>query len=267
MHLLATEPGIDRRRIGRDRSRPDAGRHRHAVERRHRDRAARGGAGAAARAKIRAAPSLRLAPVMRLGHNFSVDLYMETVARGAAGRWRGCSAAAPIGPTGSSAWSRPAATHGIPLALLAGRRQARSRAGPALDRAGRRVPAAVALSRRRRRRATPTIFCAMRASADRPRRPTGRSRRRCCAPGCTGRVARLPSLAEIAAGWRGEGGVVPIVFYRALVQSGNTAPVDALVAALAARGLRPLPIFVQQPQGGRGRRAAEPTSSRRTRPR
>src|SRR3954453_16807827 len=27
------------------------------------------------------APTLRLAPVMRLGHNFSVDLYMETVAQ------------------------------------------------------------------------------------------------------------------------------------------------------------------------------------------
>ena len=38
--------------------------------------------------------------------------------------------------------------------------------------------------------------------------------------------------------------MVPIVFYRALVQSGNTAPVDALVAALAARRLRPLPVFM-----------------------
>jgi cobaltochelatase CobN len=38
---------------------------------------------------------------------------------------------------------------------------------------------------------------------------------------------------------------VPVVFYRALVQSGNTAPVDALVRALSARRLRPLPIFVQ----------------------
>src|SRR2546423_7641302 len=28
-----------------------------------------------------AAPSLRLAPVMRLGHNLSVDLYMEVVAK------------------------------------------------------------------------------------------------------------------------------------------------------------------------------------------
>src|SRR5260370_532141 len=40
---------------------------------------------AAAQARRRAAdpdaPSLRLAPVMRLGHNFSVDLYMEVAAR------------------------------------------------------------------------------------------------------------------------------------------------------------------------------------------
>ena len=72
----------------------------------------------------------------------------------------------------------------------------------------------------------------------------GASRRRCCAPGSIGPVRATPSLADIAAEWRGEGGVVPIVFYRALVQSGNTAPVDALVEALAARGLRPLPVFV-----------------------
>src|SRR3954471_19312019 len=40
---------------------------------------------AAAQARRRAedtrAPTLRLAPVTRLGHNFSVDLYMETAAR------------------------------------------------------------------------------------------------------------------------------------------------------------------------------------------
>src|SRR5206468_1008636 len=54
----------------------------------------------------------------------------------------------------------------------------------------------------------------------------------------------VPRLADIAAAWRGDQGVVPIVFYRALVQSGNTAPVDALVQALLARRLRPLPVFV-----------------------
>ena len=67
----------------------------------------------------------------------------------------------------------------------------------------------------------------------------------------------LPSLDDIATEWPREpasakagGGVVPIVFYRALVQSGNTAPVDALVAALTARRLRPLPIFVHSLKDG-----------------
>ena len=40
------------------------------------------------------------------------------------------------------------------------------------------------------------------------------------------------------------------MFYRALVQSGNTAPVDALVVALAARRLNPLPIYVQSLKDG-----------------
>jgi cobaltochelatase CobN len=38
--------------------------------------------------------------------------------------------------------------------------------------------------------------------------------------------------------------VAGIVFYRALLQAGTLAPIDALVAALIARGLNPLPIFV-----------------------
>src|SRR5205814_1190736 len=39
--------------------------------------------------------------------------------------------------------------------------------------------------------------------------------------------------------------VAPLVFYRALVQAADTAAVDAVVTALAARGLNPLPLFVQ----------------------
>ncbi|NEJ72456.1 cobaltochelatase subunit CobN [Rhizobium phaseoli] len=37
--------------------------------------------------------------------------------------------------------------------------------------------------------------------------------------------------------------IVAISFYRALVQSGETAPIEALVEALATLGLRPLPVF------------------------
>ena len=43
----------------------------------------------------------------------------------------------------------------------------------------------------------------------------------------------------------GDGAVVPVVFYRALVQAGDVAPVRALTAALTAQGLRPLPVFLK----------------------
>ncbi|WP_377275300.1 cobaltochelatase subunit CobN [Rhizobium sp. R86522] len=42
----------------------------------------------------------------------------------------------------------------------------------------------------------------------------------------------------------GGGNVAPLCFYRALVQSGETAPVEAMVEALKAEGLIPLPVFV-----------------------
>jgi cobaltochelatase CobN len=45
---------------------------------------------------------------------------------------------------------------------------------------------------------------------------------------------------------KGEGlhAIAPLCFYRALVQSGETAPVEAMVEALKAKGLIPLPVFV-----------------------
>ncbi|ANM10982.1 MULTISPECIES: cobaltochelatase subunit CobN [unclassified Rhizobium] len=39
------------------------------------------------------------------------------------------------------------------------------------------------------------------------------------------------------------GPIVAISFYRALVQSGETGPIEALIEALQAQGLRPLPVF------------------------
>src|SRR5437660_3698145 len=65
------------------------------------------------------APSLRLAPVMRLGHNFSVDLYMELVAQArlVVARLLGGSAYWPYGVERLVETCRQ---HGIPLALLPG---------------------------------------------------------------------------------------------------------------------------------------------------
>ncbi len=43
--------------------------------------------------------------------------------------------------------------------------------------------------------------------------------------------------------------VVPIIFYRAMLLAADTAPIDALCAALAARGLAPAPLVVTEPEG------------------
>src|SRR6516164_8423870 len=78
---------------------------------------------AAAQARRRAqdakVPSLRLASILRLGHNFSVDLYMETVAaaRLVIARLLGGSAYWPYGVERLVETCR---VHGIPLALLPG---------------------------------------------------------------------------------------------------------------------------------------------------
>src|SRR6516165_5192504 len=65
------------------------------------------------------APRLRLAPILRLGHNFSVDLYMETIAHarlvvarllGGSGYW----------PYGLERLAETCHAHGIPLALVPG---------------------------------------------------------------------------------------------------------------------------------------------------
>jgi len=53
-----------------------------------------------------------------------------------------------------------------------------------------------------------------------------------------------PSVREIRQEWSQQAPVVAIVFYRALVQSGNLKPVEALVSELQNEGLCPLPIFV-----------------------
>jgi len=56
--------------------------------------------------------------------------------------------------------------------------------------------------------------------------------------------AAASDLAVIRTHWRQGLPVAAIVFYRALWQAANLAPVDALIAALGARDLNPLPVFV-----------------------
>lgn len=52
------------------------------------------------------------------------------------------------------------------------------------------------------------------------------------------------SLEQLKNSWRQEAPVVGIVFYRALYQANNLAPIDDLIAALKDKGLNPLPLYV-----------------------
>ena len=250
---------------------------------------------AAAQARRRGAdpraPTLRLAPLLRLGHNFSVDRYMEMVARArlVVARVLGGSA---YWPYGIERLAETCRAGDIPLALLPGddkpdaelarlstlaapvcRRLWRylAEGGPVnadnfliyaatllrapaphpdpLPARGEREAPSLTLPRSRGREASSVTLPRERGREGWGQRPANPAtewaepapllRAGLYWPGLA-----FASLADIASKWRGDGGVVPIAFYRALVQSGNTAPVDALVAALEARGLRPLPVFV-----------------------
>jgi len=56
--------------------------------------------------------------------------------------------------------------------------------------------------------------------------------------------AAAPTLAELRAAWPEGAPVVPVIFYRALVQGAGLNPINRLVKALLRAGLAPLPVFV-----------------------
>ena len=56
--------------------------------------------------------------------------------------------------------------------------------------------------------------------------------------------AAQPGLATLRADWRDGQPIAAIVFYRALLQASNLAPVDGLIAALADAGVNPLPVYI-----------------------
>ncbi len=184
-------------------------------------------------------PSLRLANLMQLSHNFSVDLYVEKVIAGArlvvvrllggVGYW----------PYGVEQLEAACAETGIPLALLPGDDQ------PDAELARRSSLPAEACHRlwqygvqggpenARDFLAYAASLLGREADWQEPR-PLARSG-----------VYRPPALSEdpLAAARDGERPVAAIVFYRALLQAGTTAPVDALAEALLAEGVAPLPLY------------------------
>jgi len=188
--------------------------------------------------------SLRLANIMRLQHHLSVDLLVEAVlgrARLAVVRLIGGAAYWPYGIEQIAAAARE---HGVALACVPGDD------APDADLMGRSTLPADTVHRiwRYFQEGGPEnagqLLAYLDALIGQPadwREPAPIPRAGLYWPGTD-----RPDLAAIRARWPSTDiPAVPLVFYRALVQAGQLAPVDALVDALAARGLGAVPIYVQ----------------------
>ena len=198
---------------------------------------------AAARAQLGAdVPSLRLANLMQLGHNLSVDRYVETVVSGARLVIVRLLGGESYWPYGVERFTAVCAGRGIPIAWLPGD----DKPDPGLAERGTLAPEA---SERLWRyclhggidnAAQALNYAAAligRDAAWREPKPV---------PGAgiywPGRGA--VDIDEAAAHWRDGTPRAGLIFYRALFQAGTLEPVDALAAALRTAGLDPLPLFV-----------------------
>ena len=187
-------------------------------------------------------PSLRLASLLQLGHPLSVDLYVDKTlahAKLVIVRLLGGRSYWSYGVEQVGAACRQG---GIPLALLPGDDQpdaelaqlstapheAQHRLWRYLVEGG--IDNAVELLRYAASAHWLRTFVGG-ASAAAARRPL-RARRA---------GSRLRAACPAA---RSDAPVAALVFYRALVQAGNLAVIDALVDALASAGLNPLPVWV-----------------------
>ena len=186
-------------------------------------------------------PRLRLANLMQLSHNLSVDLYVEGVIRearlvvvrllGGVGYW----------PYGVEQLRACCVAHGIPLALLPGDDQ------PDAELAGlSTMPQAEAhklwlyLIQGGPENARGFLgYAASLIGHDAPwSEPKPLLRAGLYWPGLD-----QPDLAALRGEWIDDAPVAAVVFYRALLQAGNLAPIDALIAALRERGVNALPVY------------------------
>ncbi|WP_432255064.1 cobaltochelatase subunit CobN [Limimaricola sp. AA108-03] len=196
----------------------------------------------AARASMPDAPDLRLASLMHLQHPMSVDLHLDdcatrsrlVVARvlGGAGYWK----------YGLVQYAARLAEAGVPFAALPGD----DKPDPELRELSTVKPADYDALWSYLVEGGPenaTAFLAhakhMLDGTEPPQAARPLLRAGLYWPGLG--IADLDRLREA---WAENAPVVPVVFYRALLQGAQLAPIDRLVRALLRAGLNPMPVFV-----------------------
>jgi cobaltochelatase CobN len=187
-------------------------------------------------------PSLRLANLLQLQHHLSVDAYVEdiigkaklVVVRLLGGRryW----------PYGLEEIAASCKANGIPLAVLPGDDQP----DPELaDFTSLETQAAHRLWRCFTEGGIENAQQALRYAAHLIGRDSEwLEPRPLLKAGLYWPGATITNHADLRQHWRTGRPVSAIVFYRALMQAGTLKPIDALIAALAARNINVLPVFV-----------------------
>ena len=190
-------------------------------------------------------PSLRLANLMQLGHNLSVDLYAEEMIAkaklvivrllGGVGYW----------PYGVEQLRATCAEKGIPLALLPGDDQ------PDAELADHSTLGAEDCHRLWQycihggpeNARNFLLYAATLLQGEGAGLPDWSEPRPLLRAGLYWPGMDQPGLDDLKAEWIEGAPVAAIVFYRALVQAANLAPVDALIASLKRQGVNPLPVY------------------------
>ncbi|MGB8840123.1 MAG: cobaltochelatase subunit CobN, partial [Aliidongia sp.] len=188
-------------------------------------------------------PSLRLASLLTLRHNLSVDLYAEAIVAEARLVIVRLLGGVSYWPYGVERLTQICRERGIPIAFLPGD----DKPDPLLE-SWSSLDAGIAATLWRYLgeggpvnaegflRLAATIL----GRTDTPPPPVPLLHAGIYWPGEAGL-----GIADLVRHWQKDAPTVAITFYRALVQAANLAPVDALIAALQARGLNPLPVWAQ----------------------
>ncbi|MDJ0823922.1 MAG: cobaltochelatase subunit CobN, partial [Rhodobacter sp.] len=202
-----------------------------------------------ARAEMPDPPSLRLANLTHLRHPMSVDLHIEACASksklviarvlGGLGYWR----------YGAEQYAAHLQAAGVPLALLPGD----DKPDPELRELSTVAPEdyvalwSYLVEGGPENSANFLRYARWLVSAPQHRRNTDERPTRCrplLRAGIYWPGAGTADLATVRDTWTDGAPIVPLVFYRALVQGAGLNPINRLTRALLRQGLNPLPVFV-----------------------
>ena len=187
-------------------------------------------------------PSLRLANLLRLKHPLSVDLYVEQVIERARFVCIRLIGGRSYWPYGLEEIHRACRARDVPLAVLLEEKEDPD--GIALSTVDAETRERIGLYLHHGGLENAGELLAYGAALAGLGPATWREPAPLLEAGLYWPNDRSPTLGELRDRWTPGAPVAALLFYRALVASGGTQAVDAMIEALAARGINPLPVHL-----------------------